>query len=536
MAELPNDDPLLLAVRDTADRLASGLEYRIEHLAEKEKRVRDSASWDTLPNMPARLIWEAFEPGSAAFFVVYKLIHEARSELPKVYRGIAWALCASQPKRFGLVTYREQLWDALAALDYWPEDGSLFRSEDSVREFVVERVRARGRTDWWSCRASDQEKEASWITEKLLQKGTVRDALTSIRRLQVFNPTAFAAGNVILRIPHALDSLVERICSEASQGKLPELAEIQDRIVELARAVASSGEPATDRNQSIPFDLLTMEADGHLHLIALARESAPQAKKEELRRVSLYLRFFGHYAFGTLQPQDLTVALAFYADKSDRFAEWSATTCPMFHTEELWSFDQFWDYVSGRPNGGELIDTLTAQAAEKLRSQNLTSKLRSFVGGRKRPVGQSSTEQLVRAYLSTSYIVHVDDRKITLRPGLHSAEFDGILGGAGVRAWACISAYNPRSQLCLDHENARLHSELVRVVRDARYKTLSGYGMGDDGSWPAERCLFVLGIGRDEARRLGARFGQNAILVGEVGHAPELLLLDGSRRGTAELG
>ena len=113
---LPGADPLKAAVGDASARLASGLAYRIEHLTERERRVRMDADWETLPNMPARLIWEAFEPDAAAHFVVYKLMHEARSVLPKIYRAMAWELCSVQPERFGMVTYREQLWALLATV------------------------------------------------------------------------------------------------------------------------------------------------------------------------------------------------------------------------------------------------------------------------------------------------------------------------------------------------------------------------------------------------------------------------------------
>src|SRR5262245_23812928 len=93
----PDGDPVRQAVLSSADRLASGLSHRLTELAEREARVKRYAEWEEFANMPARLIWEALDPGSAAFFVVYKLMHEARSTLPKIYRAIAWQLCSVQP-------------------------------------------------------------------------------------------------------------------------------------------------------------------------------------------------------------------------------------------------------------------------------------------------------------------------------------------------------------------------------------------------------------------------------------------------------
>lgn len=45
----------------------------------------------------------------------------------------------------------------------------------------------------------------------------------------------------------------------------------------------------------------------------------------------------------------------------------------------------------------------------------------------------------------------------------------------------------------------------------------SGEGIGDDGTWPAERSVLVLGIERAIAIELGRRFGQRAILCGRLG-------------------
>ena len=46
------------------------------------------------------------------------------------------------------------------------------------------------------------------------------------------------------------------------------------------------------------------------------------------------------------------------------------------------------------------------------------------------------------------------------------------------------------------------------------------------GIWPPEKSLLILGIDREEARELGSQFGQNAIIFGERGGSPELLMLN----------
>ena len=249
----PPKDPLLQAVANSAERLASGIVYRLEHLAEKEQRVRNEAAWETLPNMPARLIWEAFEPGAAAFFVVYKLMHEVRSELPKVYRAIAWSLCAAQPQRFGLVTYREQLWDMLASLPCWPEDLATLQPQ-YIRGLVLDALKQGSKKDWWKNREEDLERDAAWIAERLKDNNLLQ-GFRSLRALQVCEQSALTAGNVIMYIPRALEGFVEHICTLGKEGHLPPMQEIEEKVAELANRAADKGVSDIGDNHSVPFDL-----------------------------------------------------------------------------------------------------------------------------------------------------------------------------------------------------------------------------------------------------------------------------------------
>ena len=53
-----------------------------------------------------------------------------------------------------------------------------------------------------------------------------------------------------------------------------------------------------------------------------------------------------------------------------------------------------------------------------------------------------------------------------------------------------------------------------------------GEGIGDDGTWPLEQGILVLGIEREAAVQLGRRFGQRAIVCGELGGLATLALCD----------
>ena len=522
----PPEDPLLQAVSNSAERLASGIVYRLEHLAEKEQRVRNDAAWETLPNMPARLIWEAFEPGAAPFFVVYKLMHEVRSELPKVYRAIAWSLCAAQPQRFGLVTYREQLWDMLASLPCWPEDLATLEP-GGVRGLVLDALKQGSKKDWWKSREKDLERDAAWIAERLKDNNLIQ-GFRSLRSLQVCEQSALTAGNVIMYIPRALEGLVEHVCTLGQEGHLPPIQEIEKTVAELADHAAEDGLPEIGNNHPVPFDLITFENDGKFRIIALTRQKANLPERLELRRRLLYLRFFAHYAFGRRSPEDISIAAAFYADKTKDFSTWLPTEKPLFHSEELISFDDFWNYVTGKEEGGgKLVEKITADAAKNLSAQDLTTKLRRFVSGKKE--GQDELllpPKLEEAYLSTSYWVEEVKRPFKIRVGKSNPQLENLLTRYGVNSWAYITACNPRSTPQTLEENERQHAKLLHATQSLGCQALSGHGVGDDGIWPPEKSLLILGIDRISACELGKHFGQNAIVVGERGGSPELLMLN----------
>jgi hypothetical protein len=60
------------------------------------------------------------------------------------------------------------------------------------------------------------------------------------------------------------------------------------------------------------------------------------------------------------------------------------------------------------------------------------------------------------------------------------------------------------------------------------YSPLAGEGRDPGGQWHAEPSVLVAGIGRREARAMGRRFGQLAILVGHAG-LPARLVASGLR-------
>lgn len=56
--------------------------------------------------------------------------------------------------------------------------------------------------------------------------------------------------------------------------------------------------------------------------------------------------------------------------------------------------------------------------------------------------------------------------------------------------------------------------------------SFEGNGVGEDPTWKPELSLFIIGISKDEASKIGTKFKQNAIVYGKINFAPELLILN----------
>jgi len=116
-----------------------------------------------------------------------------------------------------------------------------------------------------------------------------------------------------------------------------------------------------------------------------------------------------------------------------------------------------------------------------------------------------SDSDLLHAYLATVWTVHGPGGEVEVRPGRSAPP---PLRPAGI-----VTAWNPASaQLSLD-ENERADGQLRARIAAAgliAWPTLA-HGTGDDGSWD-EPGWCLRGDVRGDAIRLGAEFGQNAIV------------------------
>jgi len=139
-------------------------------------------------------------------------------------------------------------------------------------------------------------------------------------------------------------------------------------------------------------------------------------------------------------------------------------------------------------------------------------------------------EDLLEAYRRTTFLADTPRARLALRVGQRSAQLDDLLATHDVTSWAYVTAFNPGSQLLPVEENLPRHRELERLVASLGYESYPGEGVGDDGQWPPEASFLVLGIARNDAARLGQRFGQIAVVYGELGQTAELVVCDESSR------
>lgn len=132
--------------------------------------------------------------------------------------------------------------------------------------------------------------------------------------------------------------------------------------------------------------------------------------------------------------------------------------------------------------------------------------------------------ELWSAYRRTRYCVDATpEGDFCLRVDQLCPPADRLCTYHGARDWAFISACNPRSRALDEAHNAARMQALQRLLEELALPSYPARGIADDGAWPAEPGLLVVGAGRRQALALGARFEQYAIVHAAVGAPAELL-------------
>ncbi len=132
--------------------------------------------------------------------------------------------------------------------------------------------------------------------------------------------------------------------------------------------------------------------------------------------------------------------------------------------------------------------------------------------------------ELIKAYTETEYIIPVLD--LTIRIGEKNKLLDNVQHKYFSVNWAFISAENPRSNLLSDEENIVRSDLLENVIKQLDKPYFIGYGKGK-GDWKPEKSFLVLKTSKIEAIDIfGIPFEQNAIVIGQIGKAAKLCVID----------
>lgn len=130
-------------------------------------------------------------------------------------------------------------------------------------------------------------------------------------------------------------------------------------------------------------------------------------------------------------------------------------------------------------------------------------------------------KELISAYQETEY--RVRNPSFCIRIGALHPELDSWLICRGYSTWAYITAWNPGSRRLSKEENNRRQAELQADLKSGGWQSFAGAGVHPKGGWEAEESFWIPGISLDAALSLAKKFGQNALVFGEINQAANLI-------------
>ncbi|NBB51209.1 DUF3293 domain-containing protein [Rhizobium sp. CRIBSB] len=133
---------------------------------------------------------------------------------------------------------------------------------------------------------------------------------------------------------------------------------------------------------------------------------------------------------------------------------------------------------------------------------------------------------LLRAYEAAHYWVDFPAGRIVLKIG---QTFLGVGGFTGLSRVAVITACNPFSEVLGDAENAARQAVLIEAVEAAGLEWFHAAGFDPQENWVPEPSLAILDPSDQQLDAWMEAFGQNAVVVADVGGLVALRLHPRSR-------
>lgn len=136
---------------------------------------------------------------------------------------------------------------------------------------------------------------------------------------------------------------------------------------------------------------------------------------------------------------------------------------------------------------------------------------------------EPNLNHLIQQYKAAEYYVN-HTLSFILRIDAVSAELQALYHQHQIHSAAFITAWNPRNQLLSLQANQQHQQVLQQALDTLGIAWLQGMGCNTEKTWQ-EESLLALGIDKKNARELGERFEQNAIVWCGNDAIPTLLML-----------
>jgi len=130
----------------------------------------------------------------------------------------------------------------------------------------------------------------------------------------------------------------------------------------------------------------------------------------------------------------------------------------------------------------------------------------------------------IDAYLQTDYCV-AGNTPLILRIGIPNDSLAMLYKKHRADSAAFITACNPYSRDIGETANAERQANLRAELTRRNLPVLEGVGKHPSGSWPEEPSYLVLSVSLEEAKAIGEKYEQNAIVWCGADAIPELILL-----------
>lgn len=133
-------------------------------------------------------------------------------------------------------------------------------------------------------------------------------------------------------------------------------------------------------------------------------------------------------------------------------------------------------------------------------------------------------QRSIQAYLETDYHV-LCEVPVTLNIGVANAGLAALHTSHSVESSAYMTACNPFSQALDDSVNDARQAVLAGELYQQGLTYIKGISQHPTNGWTGEQSFLVLGLSWEDAKMIGARHEQNAIVWCDHDAKPELVLL-----------